>query len=313
MIKHRLCNAPIMALPKGIKNFMVYCDASHKGLGCVLMHEKKIIVYASRQLMKHEKNYTTHDLELGAVVFALKIWRHYPYSTKGTVIADHQSLQHILDHKLLNMRHRRWIRAIERLQLQCEALKEENLEAEKHHKADPKFEFLSDGVKPVERDTRPTQGLTRGYSGSIDEDIAHPPDRRRLPDEETNTYLHQRENDTSRSPLCWLEAGDRKLMRLDIIQETIDKITTVKKEKKSNLVAYRLLLRKELSGIHDVFHVSSMKKRLTDETLVVSLEEIQITDKLWFKEESLEIMDREVKRLKHSLTLIVKSLMEFAS
>ncbi|GJT30364.1 putative reverse transcriptase domain-containing protein [Tanacetum coccineum] len=108
-LKDKLCSAPILALPQGAENFIVYCDASHKGLGVVLMQNEKVIAYASRQLKIHEKNYTTHDLELGAVVFALKIWRHYLYGTKCTVFTDHKSLQHILDQKELNMRQRRWL------------------------------------------------------------------------------------------------------------------------------------------------------------------------------------------------------------
>ncbi|GKA07855.1 putative reverse transcriptase domain-containing protein [Tanacetum coccineum] len=96
-------------LPEGSENFVVYCDASHKGLGAVLMQKEKVIAYASRQLKIHEKNYTTHDLELGAVVFALKMWRHYLYGTKCVVFTDHKSLQHILDQKELNMRQRRWL------------------------------------------------------------------------------------------------------------------------------------------------------------------------------------------------------------
>ncbi|GJR13039.1 putative reverse transcriptase domain-containing protein [Tanacetum coccineum] len=85
-LKTKLCSAPILALPQGAENFIVYCDASHKGLGAVLMQNEKVIAYASRQLKIHEKNYTTHDLEL-----------------------DHKSLQHILDQKELNMRQRRWL------------------------------------------------------------------------------------------------------------------------------------------------------------------------------------------------------------
>ncbi|GKC86540.1 hypothetical protein Tco_1147189 [Tanacetum coccineum] len=108
-LKNKLCSAPILALPQGAENFIVYCDASHKGLGAVLMQNEKVIAYASRQLKIHEKNYTTHDLELGALVFALKIWRHYLYRTKCTVFTDHKSLQHILDQKELNMRQRRWL------------------------------------------------------------------------------------------------------------------------------------------------------------------------------------------------------------
>ncbi|GJX62823.1 putative reverse transcriptase domain-containing protein [Tanacetum coccineum] len=109
LLKQKLCSAPILALPEGSENFVVYCDASHKGLGAVLMQREKVIAYASRQLKVHEKNYTTHDLELGAVVFALKMWRHYLYGTKCVVFTDHKSLQHILDQKELNMRQRRWL------------------------------------------------------------------------------------------------------------------------------------------------------------------------------------------------------------
>ncbi|GJU35225.1 putative reverse transcriptase domain-containing protein [Tanacetum coccineum] len=101
--------APILALPEGSKDFIAYYDASKKGLGDVLMQREKVIAYASRQLKIHEKNYTTHDLELRAVVFALKIWRHYLYGTKCTVFTDHKSLQHILNQKELNMRQRRWL------------------------------------------------------------------------------------------------------------------------------------------------------------------------------------------------------------
>ncbi|KAI3494636.1 hypothetical protein L1887_40553 [Cichorium endivia] len=108
-LKQMLCSAPILSLPEGTEDFVVYCDASKQGLGCVLMQREKVIAYASRQLKPHEVNYTTHDLELGAVVFALKIWRHYLYGTKCTVFTDHKSLQHILNQKELNMRQRRWV------------------------------------------------------------------------------------------------------------------------------------------------------------------------------------------------------------
>nr|GEZ89207.1 retrotransposon protein, putative, Ty3-gypsy subclass [Tanacetum cinerariifolium] len=73
MIKQKLCSAPILAFPKGSEDFVVYCDTSHKGLGAVLMQREKVIAYASRQLKVHEQNYTTYDLELGSVVFALKM------------------------------------------------------------------------------------------------------------------------------------------------------------------------------------------------------------------------------------------------
>ncbi|GJW68714.1 putative reverse transcriptase domain-containing protein, partial [Tanacetum coccineum] len=108
-LKLKLCSAPILSLPKESEDFVVYCDASLKGFGVVLMQREKVIAYASRQLRKNEENYTIHDLELGAVVFALRLWRHYLYGTKCTVYTDHKSLQYILDQKELNMRQRRWI------------------------------------------------------------------------------------------------------------------------------------------------------------------------------------------------------------
>ncbi|GKE72831.1 putative reverse transcriptase domain-containing protein [Tanacetum coccineum] len=104
-----LCDSPILALPKGTDDFVVYYDASNQGFGCVLVQKNKVIVYASRQLKIHEKNYTTHDLELGVVVFALKTWRHYLYGTRSVIYTNHKSLQNIFDQKELNMRQRRWI------------------------------------------------------------------------------------------------------------------------------------------------------------------------------------------------------------
>ncbi|GJR93311.1 putative reverse transcriptase domain-containing protein [Tanacetum coccineum] len=89
LLKHKLCSTPILALPEGSENFVVYCDASRKGLGAILMQGEKVIAYASRQLKIHKKNYTTHDLEHGAVVFALKMWRHYLYGTKLELLSDY--------------------------------------------------------------------------------------------------------------------------------------------------------------------------------------------------------------------------------
>ncbi|GJX61381.1 putative reverse transcriptase domain-containing protein [Tanacetum coccineum] len=102
LLKQKLCSALILALPKENENFVVYNDASYKGLGAVLMQREKVIAYTSRQLKVHEKNYTTHDLELRVVVFPLKTWRHYLYGLKFVVFTDHKSLQHILDQKDLN-------------------------------------------------------------------------------------------------------------------------------------------------------------------------------------------------------------------
>ncbi|GJU55609.1 reverse transcriptase domain-containing protein [Tanacetum coccineum] len=89
-LKNNLCDAPILKLLDGVEDFVVYCDASNQGLGCVLMQRGKVIAYASRHLKTYEKNYTAHDLELGAVVFALKTLRHYLYGTKS-LFSDYES------------------------------------------------------------------------------------------------------------------------------------------------------------------------------------------------------------------------------
>ena len=93
--------------------FTVYCDASIMGLGCVLMQQGKVVAYASRQLKQHERNYPAHDLELAAVVFALKTWRHYLYGEKFEVYSDHKSLKYIFTQKDLNSRQRRWMETLE--------------------------------------------------------------------------------------------------------------------------------------------------------------------------------------------------------
>ena len=111
-LKEKLTTAPILALPKGLEDFVIYCDASYTGLGCVLMQRNKVIAYASRQLKVHEKNYNTHDLELGAIIFALKIWRHYLYGVRFVIYTDHKSLKYIFGQKELNMRQRRWMETL---------------------------------------------------------------------------------------------------------------------------------------------------------------------------------------------------------
>ncbi|KAD5960858.1 hypothetical protein E3N88_12330 [Mikania micrantha] len=108
-LKKRLVSAPILTLPCGSGGYQIYSDASKKGLGCVLMQHGKVIAYASRQLKPYEVNYPTHDLELAAVVFALKIWRHYLYGETCDIFTDHKSLKYIFTQKELNMRQRRWL------------------------------------------------------------------------------------------------------------------------------------------------------------------------------------------------------------
>ncbi|GAU29982.1 hypothetical protein TSUD_360970 [Trifolium subterraneum] len=109
LLKQKLTSAPVLVIPDPDKKYVVYCDASNKGLRCVLMQEGAVVAYASRQLKPHEENYPTHDLELAAIIFALKIWRHHLYGVQFALYNDHKSLRYLFDQKELNTRQRRWM------------------------------------------------------------------------------------------------------------------------------------------------------------------------------------------------------------
>ncbi|GKB55238.1 putative reverse transcriptase domain-containing protein [Tanacetum coccineum] len=151
LLNQKLCNAPILALPEGLEDFVLYCDASIKGFGAVLMQQENVIAYASRQLKKHEENYMTYDLELGAVVFALRLWRHYLYHPgKANVVAD--ALSRKEGEKLIRVR--ALVMTVypdlsERiLKAQMEAMKKENVKAENLGRLLKSiFEFCSDGIR----------------------------------------------------------------------------------------------------------------------------------------------------------------------
>ena len=100
-LKTRLTTTPVFTLPEGSDGYVIYCDASRVGLGCVLMQRDKVIEYASRHLKVHDKNYLTHDLELASVVFSLKIWRHYLYGVHVDVLTDYKSHQYVFTQKEL--------------------------------------------------------------------------------------------------------------------------------------------------------------------------------------------------------------------
>jgi hypothetical protein len=111
-LKKRLTSAPVLVLLDLTKKFDIYCDAFHQGLGYILMQEGQVVSYASRQLRKHEENYPTHDLELAAVVHALKIWRHYLIGHRCKIYSDHKSLKYLFMQNDLNLRQHRWLELI---------------------------------------------------------------------------------------------------------------------------------------------------------------------------------------------------------
>ncbi|GJU67996.1 putative reverse transcriptase domain-containing protein [Tanacetum coccineum] len=302
LLKHKLCSAPILALPERIDNFMVYCDASHKGLGVVLMHKEKVIAYASRQLKVHEKNYTSHDLEfeviLDAQVEAIKednvkeknLWgmdKEFETRPDGTRCFMNKS----------------WLPHFGRLR---DLIMHESHKSKYsiHHGSykmyhDLKKIYWSPNMKVFPTD----QGDRR--TGETDEVLAVAPESfenssrhehcisslgqwdNHLPLVEfsyNNNYhssimaapfkaLYRRK---CRSLVCWTEVlpwkgvicfGKRGKWNLGYIEsfKVLDKV---------GLVAYRLELPQELSGVNITFHVSNLKKCLSDESLVIPLEEI---------------------------------------
>ena len=112
-LKKRLTSAPILIVPDRGQGYIVYCDASRAGLGYMLMQSGRVVAYGSRQLKNHKQNYPTHDMELAAVVFTLKIWRHYLYGEEFEVYSDHKSLKYIFTQRDLNMRQRKWMEFLE--------------------------------------------------------------------------------------------------------------------------------------------------------------------------------------------------------
>ncbi|GJV05763.1 putative reverse transcriptase domain-containing protein [Tanacetum coccineum] len=299
LIKQKLCSAPILALSKGSKNFIVYCDASHKGLGTVLMQNKKVIAYASRQLKIHEKNYTTHDLELGAVVFALMMWRHYLYGTRCTVFTDHKSLQHILDQKELNMRQRRWLELLS--DYDCDI-----------HYHPGKANVVADALSRKER-SKPSrvQALVMTIGLNLPKKIL-----------EAQTKALKPEN---------LSAEDvRGMLRKDLPKKKLEPRAdgTLCLNNRSWVLCFgdlRTLIMHESYKSKYSIHSGSDKmyqdlkftslfwkalhealQCLFDESLVIPLDGLCIDDKLHFVEEPVEIMDREIKQLKRSRIPIIK-------
>ncbi|GJV60264.1 putative reverse transcriptase domain-containing protein [Tanacetum coccineum] len=265
---------------------------------------EKVISYASRQLKIHEKNYTTHDLELGAVVFALKIWRHYLYGTKCTVFTDHKSLQHILDQKELNMRQRRWL----------ELLSDYDCDIRYHPgKANVVADVLLSRTEERE--------LPEDVGGMLIENAKFPEairEQKLEPRADGTLCLNGRrvvtllwgfaDCDHARVPtnlntlLPWkgvVRFGKRGKLNPRYVRpfKVIEKVGGV---------AYKIKLPEELRRVHNTFHVSNLRKCYADKPLAVPLDGLHFDDKLLFVEEPVEIMDREVKRLKRSRIPLVK-------
>ncbi|GJT54955.1 putative reverse transcriptase domain-containing protein [Tanacetum coccineum] len=414
LLKQKLCSAPILALLERSEDFITYCDASKKGLGTVLMQREKVIAYASRQLKIHEKNYTTHDLELGAVVFALKIWRHYLYGTKYTVFTDHKSLQHILNQNELNMRQRRWLELLSDYDYEIcyhsgkanvvadalsmkerdQPLRVQALNIKNKDVGGMLLENAKDPEKVRKEKLEPRADRTLCFNGRSwlpcygnlrtvimhkshkSKYSIHPGSDKMYQDmkklywwpnmkADIATYIskcltYAKVKAEHQRPLGLLaEVGEVQLTRPEMVQETTEKNVLIKQRmqaardrqksyadfkrksvefqvgdkvspwkgvvpfvKRGKLnpryvgpfkvlervgsVTYKLELPEELYRVHNTFYVSNLKKCYADEPLAIPLDGLHLDDKLQFIEEPVEIMDQEVKQLRHSCVPIVK-------
>nr|GEW19771.1 reverse transcriptase domain-containing protein [Tanacetum cinerariifolium] len=322
LLKQKLCEAPILALPEGNDDFVVYYDASHQGLRAVLMQREKVIAYASRQLKSHEENYTTHDLELGAVVFTLKIWRHYLYGTKCTVFTDYKSLQHIINQKELNMRQRRWLELL--ADYDCEI-----------HYHPGKEHVVADALSRKERikslRVRFWQSLHDALGTQLDMSRAYHPKTNGKSERTIQTledmlqacvidfgkrwekHLPLRSYANVRRNPLEFQVRDRVMLKVSPRKGVVRfgkqgkinpwYIGPFKILERIGPVAYKLELSEELRNFHNIFHVFNLKKCLSDESLIIPMKELWLDDNLNFVKEPVEIMDREVKQLKQSVFL----------
>ncbi|GJX68908.1 putative reverse transcriptase domain-containing protein [Tanacetum coccineum] len=306
LLKKKLCSASILALPKGSENFMVYYDASRKGLSAVLMQMEKVIPYASRQLKIHKKNYTTHDLELGAVVFALKMWRHYLYGMKCIVEARKE--ENYGTKYLGGM-----IKSLE-----------PRAEEGRYERGRPlAMDFVTKVAKAI-TGNRPAIGkvdktilegsslktwrmvrvreLSPNVRGHVESCVIGFCEKVGCPahswPEEYSWKTMKKESSKSRNVFQAWHVIDKESTPIGETRGEAQNpcyIGPFKILAKVGTVAYRLELPEQQSRVHSTFHVSNLKKCFFDEPLAIPLDEIQIDDKLNFIEEPVEIMDREVK------------------
>nr|GEU85170.1 retrovirus-related Pol polyprotein from transposon TNT 1-94 [Tanacetum cinerariifolium] len=330
---------------------------------------------ASRQLKPNEENYTTHDLEIGAVVFALKIWRHYLYGTKCTVFTNHKSLQYVLHRKELNMRQRRWLELLsdydceihyhpgkanvvadtlcwkkqikplrvrslimtihpklpsQILKAQNESLKEENVNAKNYEEWTNHLKYVlmelvvlrtKAGSDKMYQECQNPSGLlvqleipmwkweriTMDFVTKLPKTLNEHDTILVIVDRLTKSahFIPIRETNSMETltRLCIKEIISRHAPRKGVIhfgkrgKLNPRYIRPLKILEWIGPVAYKPELPEELGNVHNTFHVSNLKKFLSDESLVIPIKELQLDEKLNFMEEPMEIMDREVKQL----------------
>ncbi|GKA39192.1 putative reverse transcriptase domain-containing protein [Tanacetum coccineum] len=316
-LKQKLCSALILALPEGMKDFMMYCDASLKGYGAVLMQREKVIAYASRQLKVHKENYTTHDLELGAIVFDLRLSLQkalgtnldmstaYRPQTDGQCERTIQMLKDMLRASVIDFGNS-WDQHLPLVELSYNnsyhtSIKAAPYEALYRRKCRSHVCWSEVGDSQL---TGPE--LIRDTT----EKIVHIKNRMLTARSRQKSYADRR-----LKPLEF-EVGDMVLLTVSPWKGVVRfgkrgklsprYVGPFKIIARVGPVAYTLEFPKEFQGIHSTFHVSNLKKCLVEGDVIVPMEEIQLDDKLHTIEELVEIVDKEVKRLKQSRIPIVK-------
>nr|GEW63938.1 putative reverse transcriptase domain-containing protein [Tanacetum cinerariifolium] len=320
-LKDNLCNAPILSLLNGAEDFVVYYDALNQGLGCVLMQRGKVIAYASRKLKTHEKNYTMHDLELGAVVFALKIWRHYLYAMKNVIYTDHKRKANVVV-VALSMKERVKLKRVRAMSMtiqssikekllaaQNEVIKEENALAEMLCGLDQQMEKKGDGgLYFMDRIWVPLIGGVR----TMIMDEAHA----------TRYSIHPRADKMYYDfrDMYWWPGMKKDIATyvskcLTFSKETTDKVVLIKerlKAARNRQKSYTNNRQKplELEVGDQVLLKCHLGRARYVSRRKVPLEEIRVDKTLDFVKEPEEIIDRKVKKLKRSRIPIVKLVLK---
>nr|GEW06011.1 putative reverse transcriptase domain-containing protein [Tanacetum cinerariifolium] len=352
ILKEKLCNAPVLALLDGPNDFVVYCDASKQGFGCVLMQRGKVIAYVSRQLKTHEKNYTTHDMELGKTSKDLKApaeWlrgleRHLQRQDDGGIYFFDRLKTNKLAKSYINeivMRHGMPMSIISYRDGRFASHLWKALQEALGTRLDMSTTYHPETDGQSERTIQTMEDMLRAcvmdFGGSWDTYLL-------LVEFSYNNSYHTSIKCAPfealygwkcRSPVIWTEVGESHLIGLELVQEMTKKIFQIKERLKTarsrqksyadkrrkpapryvgpfeivesvGKVAYRLKLPQELSCIHDTFHVSNLKKCLVEPDVQVPLEEIEIDENLRFVKEPIEILERDVKKLKRRRIPLVK-------
>ncbi|KAA3480893.1 Transposon Ty3-G Gag-Pol polyprotein [Gossypium australe] len=308
-LKALLTEAPVLIQPESGKGFVIYSNASLNGLGCVFMQEGKLIAYASRQLKPHEKNYSTYDLELATIVFALKIWRHHLFAE---LKARPLFLQQICEAQ-------KYDNELQVKRVQCESTFDSEFQIGSDDRlmfrgqSDRVIQILKDMIRyfvlEFEGNWEKYLSLVEfAYNNSFQSGIKMAPYK----------AFYGRK---CRTPLYWTELSEKQIHGVDLVRETEEKVKVICDCKLSSCfigpyeiierigpMAYRLALPTKLEKIHNVFHVSMLYRYRFDPSHVISLLEIEIQPDITYNEEPIRILAREVKELRNKRIALVKVL-----